>query len=38
MGFASSIRAAEDKTRWKEIVVKSFVVSHDLIRLWDRPT
>ena len=26
MDFASSTRAAEDRTRWKEIVVKSSVV------------
>ena len=26
MDFASSTRAAEDRTRWKGIVVKSFVV------------
>ena len=30
MDFASSSRAAEDRTRWKEIVVKSAVVPHDL--------
>ena len=30
MDFASSSRAAEDKTRWKGIVVKSSVVPHDL--------
>ena len=28
MDFASSAKAAEDKTRWKEIVVKSSVVLH----------
>ena len=26
MGFASSTRAAEDRTRWKRVVVKSSVV------------
>ena len=26
MDFPSSVRAAEDRTRWKGIVVKSFVV------------
>ena len=26
MGFASSIRAAEDRPRWKRVVAKSFVV------------
>ena len=26
MDFASSTREAEDRTRWKRIVVKSFVV------------
>ena len=26
MNFASSTRAAEDRTRWKGIVVKSYVV------------
>ena len=28
MDFASSTRAVEDKTRWKRIVVKSYVVPH----------
>ena len=36
MGFASSTRAAEEMTRWKGIVVKSFVVPNDLTMLWDR--
>ena len=26
MGFVSSVTAAEDRTRWKQIVVKSSVV------------
>ena len=29
-------RAAEDRTRWKGIDVKSSVVPIDLARLWDR--
>ena len=36
MDFANSSRAAEDRARWKGIVVKSSVVPHDLTRLWDR--
>ena len=36
MDFASSTGAAEDRTRWKGIVVKSAVVSNDLARIWDR--
>ena len=36
MDFASSTGAAEDRTRWKGIVVKSSVVSNDLARIWDR--
>ena len=37
MDCASSTRAAEDRTRWKRIVVKSFVVvPTDLSRLWDK--
>ena len=36
MDYASSTRAAEDRTRWKEIVVKSSLVPNDLTRLWDR--
>ena len=37
MDFVSSTRAAEGRTRWKLIVVMSFVVSNDPARLWDRP-
>ena len=36
MDFASSTRAAKDRTRWKGMVVKSSVVPNDLARLWDR--
>ena len=34
--FASSTRAAEKRSRGKEIVAKSSVVPNDLPRLWDR--
>ena len=36
MDFASSTRAAENRTRWKGIVANSSVVPDDLPRLWDR--
>ena len=36
MDFASSTRAAENRSRWKGIVVNSSVVPDDLPRLWDR--
>ena len=36
MDFASSTRAAEDRTRWKGIVVKSFVVPQQPHKVWDR--
>ena len=36
MGFASSVTAAEDRTRWKRIVVKSSVVPKQPRKLWDR--
>ena len=36
MDFASSTRAAENKSRWKGIVANSSVVPDDLPRLWDR--
>ena len=34
--FASLIRAAEDKTRGKGIVIKLSVCPNGLARLWDR--
>ena len=37
MDCASSTRTAEDRTRWKGIVVKS-VVPNNLTRSWDRPS
>ena len=36
MDFASSTRAAGDRTMWKGIVVKSSVVPKRLKRSWDR--
>ena len=36
MDFASSTRAAENRTRWKGIVGISSVVPDNLPRLWDR--
>ena len=36
MDFASSTRAAENRTRWKEIVVIHLWCPDDLPRLWDR--
>ena len=39
MNFASSARAAEDSSRWKGIVTKSFDrlwCPNNLTRLWDR--
>ena len=36
MDFVSSTRAAEDRTRWEKIVVKSSVAPNDLTRLRDR--
>ena len=36
MAFASSTRAAENRTMWKGIVANSSVVADDLPRLWDR--
>ena len=36
MDFASSTRAAENRSRWKGIVANSSVVPDDLPRLWDR--
>ena len=35
MDFASSTRAAENRTRWKGIVAKSSVMPHNLPRLWE---
>ena len=34
MDFASPTRAAENKIRWNWIVAKSFVMLHNLPRLW----
>ena len=34
--FASSTRAAENRTRWKGSVAKTSVAPDDLPRLWDR--
>ena len=36
MDFASSTRAAENRSRWKGIVANSSVVPDDLPRLWDK--
>ena len=36
MDFASSTRAAEGRTRWKGVVVKSSVVPQRLAMLLDR--
>ena len=36
MDFASSTRAAEDRTTRKWIYVKSSVVLNDIIGFWDR--
>ena len=36
MDFASSTRAAEDRTRWKGIVVKSSVVPQRPRKVWDK--
>ena len=36
MDFASSTKAAENRTRWKGIVAESSEVLQDLARLWDR--
>ena len=36
MDFASSTRAAENRTRWKGIVANSSVVSNHPPRLWDK--
>ena len=36
MDFASTTRAAKDKTRWKGSVAKSFVVPDYLGKLWCR--
>ena len=36
MDFASSTRAAENRSRWKGIVANLSVVSDDLSRLWNR--
>ena len=36
MDFASSTRAAENRTIWKRIVANSSVVPDDLPRLWDK--
>ena len=36
LDFASSTRAAENRTEWKKIVAKSSVVPDDLPKLWDR--
>ena len=35
MIFASSTRAAENRTRWKGIVAKSSVMPYNLPRLWE---
>ena len=34
MEFASSARAAKNRTRWKGIGAKSSVMPHNLPRLW----
>ena len=34
--FASSTWEAEDRTRWKGIVLKSFLGPNDLASLWNR--
>ena len=36
MDFASSTRAAENRSRWKGMVANSSLVPNDLPRLWDR--
>ena len=36
MDFASSAKAAENRTRWKEIVAKSSVMPQQSSKLWDR--
>ena len=36
MDFASSARAAEDRTRWKGVVVSHLRCPNDHTRLWDR--
>ena len=36
MDFASSARAAEDRTRWRGAVAKSSVVPQRPYKLWDR--
>ena len=36
MDFASPPRAAEDRTRWKGVGVKSYVVPNDLTGSWNR--
>ena len=35
MDFASSTRAAKNRIRWKGVVGKSSVMSHNLPRLWE---
>ena len=35
MDFASSTRAAKNRTGWKGIVAKSSVMPHNLPRLWE---
>ena len=35
MNFASSTRAAENRTRWKGTVAKSSVMPHNFPRLWE---
>ena len=36
MDFASSARAAKNRTKWKGVVAKSSVVFQRPARLWDR--
>ena len=36
MDFASSTRAAENRSKWKGIAAKSSVVPNELAWLWDK--
>ena len=36
MGYASSVMATEDRTRWIGMVAKSSLVPNDLAKLWGR--
>ena len=36
MDFASSTRAAENRSRWKGIIANSFVVPRRPSKLWDK--